>query len=753
MGADTQRENMDAHNESASPDNSSAADDSTVTDGGTPAETGTTTEGGTVPVDATEPEDSDVPVSTTAAGDEASDDSADPEAHETPESTTTSEGEQTPTDGAAREAKALEELADRLNKEYADKHSEESVASAIDKALNRFHGHAVRDFVPILVERIARRELEGESEESGAESTSAPSTADPGTTAPEPTNPSTEDPDTGDSSTAETDPHPTAAATTGPGTSDSESTVVAATNPDTNERPASEIAATNRGTNEPSTAEAATIGPDAANPDTGEPNTTATATTAPDVSDPSTSDPSTTAKSATAPGTNEPSTSDPDPTETATTAPDATNLVTTNPDTSDPNTAETATTEPDVSDPIMSTPGTTDPGTNDSGRTSPEPTGIADRLRSGARNLVRGPLTGAHILVAALVAIVLILLFVHPHTTGGSENNTATSTSVITVHGVVGSEKLAYFGDPKVIDALAKHGLRVQVEPAGSRQIATSVNLGKYDFAFPSSEPAAETILRERNLTTKYTPFSSPMAIATFKPIADLLTAAGVVHPGPVPSLDMNRYLQLVDSGTQWNQLPGNTVYPVPKNVLVSTTDPRTSNSADMYLAIASYVANDDTIVRGPVAEANAVDKISKLFVGQGYSDNSSAGPFDQYLSTGMGPTPMVLIYEAQYVEAAVQGRITPDMELLYPSPTVLSRHTLVPLDSAGDRLGRLLTSDPDLQALAAQHGFRTNDPAQFAKVTSQHNVPVTPQVVDAVDAPAYDTLQHLLDGVSKAYS
>ncbi len=649
MGADTQRENMDAHNETASPDDGSA------------------------------PADGENPESRTSS--------------DVPEGSTSHEGVQTPTDGAAREAKALEELADRLNKEYA--HSEQSVASAIDKALARFHGHAVRDFVPILVERIARRELEGKPEESVAESTSSP--ADTGTAAadaiePEPTTPDTSDPDTED--TAATDPDTTETATTTSDTSTPTATDTPTTDPDTSDPDTNATAIAHPGTNDPDTSDIAAIDPDAGGPNTSETTTTT------------------------------------------------------------PTTTETAATEPDTSDPNMSTPGTTDPGNSDPGNTSPEPTAIADRLRSGARNLVRGPLTGAHILVSALVAIVLILLFVHPHTTGKSnENNTATSTSVVTVHGVVGSEKLAYFGDPKVIDALARHGLRVQVEPAGSRQIATSVNLGKYDFAFPSSEPAAETILRERNLTTKYTPFSSPMAIATFKPIVDLLTAAGVVRPGPVPTLDMNRYLQLVDTGTQWNQLPGNTTYPVPKNILVSTTDPRTSNSADMYVAIASYVANDNTIVRGPVAEANAVDKIAKLFVGQGYSDNSSAGPFDQYLSAGMGPTPMVLIYEAQYVEAAVAGRITPDMELLYPSPTVLSRHTLVPLDPAGDRLGRLLTSDPELQALAAQHGFRTDDPAQFTKVTTQHNVPVTPQVTDVVDAPAYDTLQHLLDGVSKAYS
>jgi hypothetical protein len=323
---------------------------------------------------------------------------------------------------------------------------------------------------------------------------------------------------------------------------------------------------------------------------------------------------------------------------------------------------------------------------------------------------------------------------------------------LITVHGVIGSEKAAFFSDPRVADILAHNGIRVQADTAGSRQIATSIDLGHYDFAFPSSEPAAERILRARHLSARYTPFSSPMAIATFAPIADLLTRAGVVHPGPVTTFDMNRYLDLTQHGVQWNQLDGNTVYPINKSLLIGTTDPRTSNSAAMYLAVAGYVANDNTMVRGQTAEDFVLSKVSRLFTKQGYMDNSSAGPFNEYLSAGMGPQPMVWIYEAQFVEAAASGRIRPDMVLMYPSPTVLSQHTVVPLTPAGDRLGRLLTEDPQLQRLAAEHGFRPNDPAQFTLVAADHHVPIEGNLMNVVDTPSYDTLEYLLDGIARSY-
>lgn len=368
-------------------------------------------------------------------------------------------------------------------------------------------------------------------------------------------------------------------------------------------------------------------------------------------------------------------------------------------------------------------------------RPSPQPSSL---IRSkGFLSLV-----AAVVVVAAAVVVVVNV----------SQDDPPPPPPLTIVRGVIGSEKKAFFEDPRVQQALAGQGLKVEVESAGSRQIATSINLDRYDFAFPSSAPAGESIQRTRHVSTKYTPFSSPMAIATFQPIVDVLTKAGVVKKGPVPTFSVDRYLGLVTSGTKWAQLSRNSAYPVDKNVLVSTTDPRTSNSAAMYLATASYVANGNAVVHGATAEKSVLPLMTQLFTSQGYTDNTSEGPFNEYLTVGMGPTPMVWIYEAQYVDAAARGRLKPGMVLMYPSPTVLSQHTLVPLTPAGDRIGRLLSTDPELQGLAAEHGLRSGDAARFAKVAADHNVPVPKDLIDVVDIPSYDTLEHLLDGVAKSY-
>lgn len=319
--------------------------------------------------------------------------------------------------------------------------------------------------------------------------------------------------------------------------------------------------------------------------------------------------------------------------------------------------------------------------------------------------------------------------------------------SAVVVTGVIGSEKLPFFADPRVLDAFRADGLEVRVDPAGSRQIATTVPLDAYDFAFPSSSPAADRLLATRPAARTYAPFSSPMAVATFRPIADLLTAAGVVAD---TTFDVRAYLDLAAAGTRWDQLPGNTAFPARRDVLLSTTEPCRSNSAAMYLGIATYVANGDTVVTGADGAAGALPAVAPLFADQGYLPNSTEVLFEDYLATGMGRVPMAMVYEAQYLAEAIgpDPTLPADGVLLYPSPTVFSRHTLVPLTQPGDRVGRLLSTDPVLLDLAAQYGFRGGDPARFTAAVRAAGLPEPPELVDVVEPPDYDTLEALLTGL-----
>jgi hypothetical protein len=72
-----------------------------------------------------------------------------------------------------------------------------------------------------------------------------------------------------------------------------------------------------------------------------------------------------------------------------------------------------------------------------------------------------------------------------------------------------------------------------------------------------------------------------------------------------------------------------------------------------MYLALASYVLNDNNVVQNEIQADVILPLLSELFLRQGFSENSSAAPFDDYLLMGMGKAPMVMIYEQQFIQRA----------------------------------------------------------------------------------------------------
>lgn len=356
------------------------------------------------------------------------------------------------------------------------------------------------------------------------------------------------------------------------------------------------------------------------------------------------------------------------------------------------------------------------------------------------------------LVLAMLLAVGVVVAVV---VTRADSGGTSGPGKVTTVRGVVGSEKVPFFADPEVVAAFKKAGYRVDVDAAGSRDIANHVNLSQYDFAFPAGSPQGDKIAKDRHVARTYAPFFSPMAIATFKPIAALLVRAGLARPaGAYYLFDVGQYLKLVERGERWSQLPGNTAYQTDKSLLISSTDVRTSNSAAMYLALMSYAANGDGIVTDAATADRVASRLAPIFLKQGYVEASTQEPFDDYLTIGVGKTPMTMIYEAQYLAraAARDGSITPDMVLMYPTPTTFAKHTLVPLNAKGDAIGRLLSTDPTLRHLAVRYGFRTSDVAYFRQYAKDHGVGPPPDLVNVVEPPTFDLLETMISKIDALY-
>ncbi|WP_239379841.1 hypothetical protein [Frankia sp. CIT1] len=351
--------------------------------------------------------------------------------------------------------------------------------------------------------------------------------------------------------------------------------------------------------------------------------------------------------------------------------------------------------------------------------------------------------------LAGLLALGVVALIVVPRIRSGP------SAGTTKVRALISSEKQSYFADPEVVAALARAGYRLEITSAGSREIATTRDLSGFDLAFPADAPQADRIRHDRKINASYVPFFTPMAIATFAPIATLLTAADVSsREGDHNLFDMRKYLDLVANGTRWSQLPANSVYRTEKSILISSTDVRTSNSAALYLAIASYVSNGGNIVTDTGTADRMTDRLAPLFLKQGYLDASSQEPFDDFLTIGMGKTPMVMIYEAQFRAhlLAKDGSLSGDMVLMYPNPTIYAKHTVVPLTPAGDAVGRLLTTDPELQRLAVRHGFRTADVGYGRQYATERGASPPPQLVNIVEPPSAEISERMIGQIEMKY-
>lgn len=326
----------------------------------------------------------------------------------------------------------------------------------------------------------------------------------------------------------------------------------------------------------------------------------------------------------------------------------------------------------------------------------------------------------------------------------------------VSLRGLIGSEKETFFADPRVQKALALQGITVNVEKAGSRAIAGRYDATKFDFGFPSGAPAAQQLRSLSKASNVYTPFYTPIVFASWRPIAEILVANGMAaKQGDFYFIvDMPGLLAAVEKGTRWKELKSSSAFPTSKSVLVNSTDVRTSNSAAMFLSLASYIANNQQIVQSQEDVDRVMPIVAPLFLRQGFQEQSSAGPFEDYLALGMGKAPLLVAYESQMVEFWLKNpeRLKADMVLLYPKPTVYSKHVLVPYTPAGARLGAALESDPALRDLAHEYGYRTGGDTKGPETWEKRGVKVPAVLVDVIDPPSHEWLERMITGIEARF-
>jgi hypothetical protein len=328
---------------------------------------------------------------------------------------------------------------------------------------------------------------------------------------------------------------------------------------------------------------------------------------------------------------------------------------------------------------------------------------------------------------------------------------------VIELTGLIALDVEPFFKDVRVQKALADKGYRVNVTRIGSREMAAKVVPGQVpDFFFPSGVVAANQITdtaRKSNIATGvYSPFYTPMVIASWATIAQVLAANGLAkETSPkVWSVDMPGLVKAMLERKRWKDLAGSQAYDVSKSVLVSTTDVRRSNSAAMYLALTSFAINGGDIVADRDAAQKVGRKAAELFKRQGYQENYVNGNFDDYVSIGIGKTPLAFIYENQMVSYAMAKKgVAADMVLLYPKPTIFNKVVFVATSEKAKGLGEVLGNDTALQRLAVEFGFRIGDAAYFAQAAKAAGLAVDERITQVIDPPSFDIMAEMIDVVA----
>jgi hypothetical protein len=332
------------------------------------------------------------------------------------------------------------------------------------------------------------------------------------------------------------------------------------------------------------------------------------------------------------------------------------------------------------------------------------------------------------------------------------------SVQTVELSGLISLDVEPYFKDPRVIKLLADNKLRVTATRIGSREMAARVVPGQMpDFFFPSGVVAANQIgdaaKNAKVSTTVYSPFYTPMVIASWTPIAQMLSANGIAKEmsPKVWNLDFAKLSQTMLDKKRWKDLKESQAYPVSKSVLVSTTDVRKSNSAAMYLALTSFAMNNGDIVTDKATAQKIAQRVAELFKRQGYQENYVNGNFDDYASIGIGKTPMAFIYENQMVSYALQKKgIGADMVLLYPQPTIFNKVVFVTTNERAKALGELLSNNTELQRIAVDYGFRIGDSAYFAQTVKATGLAVEERITQVIDPPSFDLMAEMIEVISR---
>lgn len=318
----------------------------------------------------------------------------------------------------------------------------------------------------------------------------------------------------------------------------------------------------------------------------------------------------------------------------------------------------------------------------------------------------KGPVIGIMILLIAIAATVFF---------------SSGSKKTIVIKGFIGGEKKGFLADKEVLDILEdKYGIKLETQKAGSiemvkdPEIQRQIKAKLWNFLWPSSQIALELYKnesRKKGLAFKKAEviFNSPIVLYSWDIVADTLEKQKIVEKrnNTYYIVDLPKLIQLIVTNKQWKDIGLNKLY---GKIFLISTDPTKSNSGNLFSGLLANILNKSVVTENSIQ--NVLAQIKSFYAALGYLEHSSGDLFKQYLRTGVGAKPMIVGYENQIIEFALENQdiwdsVKDKMRLLYPVPTVWSAHPLISLDEKGSKL-ILALQDPKIKELAwKKHGFR----------------------------------------------
>lgn len=275
-----------------------------------------------------------------------------------------------------------------------------------------------------------------------------------------------------------------------------------------------------------------------------------------------------------------------------------------------------------------------------------------------------------------------------------------------------GGEKSRFLANPETQKTLERYKVRLDAAKAGSIEMVTQLPTGDKACLWPSNQIAVELarqsgkpVIGDSNI------FNSPMVLYAWRPVTEALLKAGIAkrENDVILLVDMPRLIDMVQQQKRWKEDLGLDVYGA---VRIFSTDPRRSNSGNMWAGLLANMLNGGKVVSAadlPVV----LPAVRAYFEAMGYMEHSSGDIFENFLKQGMGARPLIIGYENQLVEFVIEHEeyrdlIRDKIDILYPVPTVFASHPLISLTDKCQRLETAL-QDPGLQQLAwKEHGFRS---------------------------------------------